>query len=460
MKQIIARFKIEKLFGYQNVDITFDDKIKILIGENGLGKTTILNALYYIIDKKFEKLNEIKFERIELHFTSKKKIAFTHHELSFYLEKPQKYQAGQFYQILSNKLTIQNIDEIKRILNEPKASDIKKREYIVNLLHGLGIKISAPSQFIYDNIRKLISEYEAISFQKNIKIIEEEIKCFILYFPTYRRIESQLKNLNESSKNELLEQFPYLDEEEITQIYNKDLIQFGMDDVKKRIIDLTSEITQKSLIGFSNITGDLLSQLSKEFPDAPQALSKLSKNDNKLRIILDRVGSRISSEDKENIIRYIKSGETSNKGLLFLINKLIELYNQQESLDRAIKDFAQTCNRYLNKKSFYYDESAVTLNIIRNENSEIIDLDMLSSGEKQIVSIFSKIYLEKNSAYIVLFDEPELSLSIFWQQNLLPDIINSQKCNFLLAVTHSPFIYDNDLVNYSKSLETYFINEQ
>jgi hypothetical protein len=57
---------------------------------------------------------------------------------------------------------------------------------------------------------------------------------------------------------------------------------------------------------------------------------------------------------------------------------------------------------------------------------------------------------------LVLFDEPELSLSMLWQKELLPDIVNSNKCNFLLAVTHSPFIFDNELDRYAVGLNEYF----
>ena len=81
-----------------------------------------------------------------------------------------------------------------------------------------------------------------------------------------------------------------------------------------------------------------------------------------------------------------------------------------------------------------------------DESDKKLLLSKLSSGEKQIISILSKIYLTtKDYKFIVLFDEPELSLSLFWQRNLLPDIVNSGKCAFLLAVTHSPFIFENDL---------------
>ena len=81
---------------------------------------------------------------------------------------------------------------------------------------------------------------------------------------------------------------------------------------------------------------------------------------------------------------------------------------------------------------------------------------MLSSEEKQIISIFSKIYLsDRDKRFIVLFDEPELSLSMLWQKQLLPDIVNSNKCDFLLAVTHSPFIFDNELDKYAVGLSEY-----
>lgn len=46
-----------------------------------------------------------------------------------------------------------------------------------------------------------------------------------------------------------------------------------------------------------------------------------------------------------------------------------------------------------------------------------------------------------------------------WQKQLLPDIINSKKCDFLLAVTHSPFIFDNELDKYAVGLNEYVTND-
>ncbi|MCT4590297.1 MAG: ATP-binding protein [Carboxylicivirga sp.] len=452
----LTKFKIDKLFGYQDLLVDFESRVKILIGENGLGKTTVLNMLYFILDKKFDKLNEIKFESVELVFSNRKKISFTHTSLSYFLDRPKRYQSGQFYQILSKQLSQKDVESLKTIIDDKKIPAIEKDRIIASRINELGVRINAPSRYIYDNIKKLISEFEAIEFQKIIEQIDTLVQSKILYFPTFRRIESQFANLSSGSRDSLLEEYPFLDESDLNKLYNEDIIQFGMQDVEKRISNITSEITQKSLIGFSNITGDLLGQLSQNFP---VSIRRKRKDDDKLRIILERVGSRISDDDKTNIIKYVKSGDVANKGLLYLIDKLIDLYDEQESLDKAIKDFRDTCNLYLNRKAFVYDESQVSLKILRENTNDPVELDYLSSGEKQIVSLFSKIYLEKDEDYIVLFDEPELSLSLFWQQRLLPDIMNSEQCNFLLAVTHSPFIYDNELEDFAFGLDEYFVKK-
>ena len=40
--------------------------------------------------------------------------------------------------------------------------------------------------------------------------------------------------------------------------------------------------------------------------------------------------------------------------------------------------------RYLNLKNFRYNESSIKLEIVRENSSDIIKLEQLSSGEKQI----------------------------------------------------------------------------
>lgn len=89
------------------------------------------------------------------------------------------------------------------------------------------------------------------------------------------------------------------------------------------------------------------------------------------------------------------------------------------------------------------------------KKSDIIQLTQLSSGEKQIVSLFSKLYLESDEKSIVIIDEPELSLSLQWQKMLLPDIMRTENCDLLLTVTHSPFIFENEFDFDAKEIRRY-----
>ncbi len=158
----------------------------------------------------------------------------------------------------------------------------------------------------------------------------------------------------------------------------------------------------------------------------------------------------------------VEKGEIWRYEYLYLcnfLNKLIDNYDLQKAYDDRIKKFADTCNRYLIDKHFEYNQSMLNLDIYLNEKingkKNTIPLTQLSSGEKQIVSLFSKLYLESDEKSIVIIDEPELSLSLEWQKMLLPDIMRTENCDLLVTVTHSPFIFENEFDYDAKEIRKY-----
>lgn len=459
----LKSFYINNLYGYRNVHIDFENTIKILIGENGLGKTTVLNIIYYCLSKNFERLNNLQFESIEIVFDTKNRVVIKKDILDKHLKLDKENSSSHFTELIS-KINTDDEKKLRNIINDKSLSFQHKRLELQRILKTIGININAPAHYIFELITKYFDEVDGNKFYDVIKIIDKNVNAKILYFPTYRRIEEDIKNIGYYSRenlNENIHKLKFRKDLLINTEYNNDVIQFGMKDVEQRIEEITSEIAHSSMLGFSDITAEMLHQLLTDFPNVDTKKRKKIDLD-KLNIILERIGQNMTLEDREKIKDYIKTGNNSNKGLLFFIDKLIDLYNKQEHQDTAIKGFVEVCNHYLTDKRYIYDEREVSLDIfhshekyVNKEGSKIIDLNKLSSGEKQIVSLFSKIYLEENERFIVLFDEPELSLSIFWQQRLLPDIVKSNKCDFLLAVTHSPFIYENELFENATILKEY-----
>ena len=169
-----------------------------------------------------------------------------------------------------------------------------------------------------------------------------------------------------------------------------------------------------------------------------------------LRIIFDRLGNQIDEKDRNKIFELLDNEQIYNDEYSYLLNLILNLvssYEKYKIYDDKIKNFTETCNKYLNGKRFEYNQSELKLSI-KMYNDKLTDdniqLSSLSSGEKQIVSLFSKLYLENEKDSIIIIDEPELSISMKWQKMLLPDVMRSENCKLLLTVTHSPFIFDNE----------------
>lgn len=104
--------------------------------------------------------------------------------------------------------------------------------------------------------------------------------------------------------------------------------------------------------------------------------------------------------------------------------------NYTKIIENLKVDFINSCSKFLS-------------NIPMKEDNKI-NYDNLSSGEKQILYIFSQIYSKDINNIILLIDEPEQSLSILWQEILIPTIVKSNKCGLIMAMTHSPFIFKNE----------------
>jgi len=224
------------------------------------------------------------------------------------------------------------------------------------------------------------------------------------------------------------------------------LINFGMKDTQELIDGLIEEISTSFLIAYADLSENMLNELLVAIDDdfEPKQIENL--NLELVELVLERVSDRISESDKKRVLSIVKQNKTTkqNYPILSMISNLIDLYEGSiKKLELRIEKFVIVCNKYLVNKKFFYDKKNVKLEIINefNGKKELV-IEQLSSGEKQIVSLFGKIYLKEINDFLIFFDEPELSLSIEWQRMLLNDIVRNSNCKFLFVTTHSPFIFE------------------
>ncbi len=298
--RIIKNFSIKGLFGTTDVSIPFEDKVKILIGENGLGKTQVLNMVYYTLTKKFDKLAEYTFDSILIEFADNEKIHISKSDLDMLLfehpvvkEVVKRIGAKQFLE-LRNSVGHLNLKDISFELRR----NATFRRKFDSLPVSTGLLIEAMEVFAHGKQDDLFSQIP----RENQRTIDKHIGEYqILYFPTYRRVEEDLRNLG-------------YDEEQ----FNIDrgdtrLINFGMDDVDRKFYDLTKSIERLSTEGLSNISGEILSQLVEDgMPEMEEGfLSNIEKKD--IEIIFARAGNKIKSEQKDRIKGIVETGKIQEK---------------------------------------------------------------------------------------------------------------------------------------------------
>lgn len=442
-KSGLKSIKIEGLFGKYNYHFNFEKDISIWISENGVGKTTILTIIVAILTGDVRTLYDINFQKILVNISDENYVIDK--------QKPTKLFRDEEK---NRKLLMYLLEDLEEDLPENFVIKIKReilgKGYInPSVLEEIIHRLRYYERFNNDKKKQIIRKINDLQYSylyDEIYKIKYKLNEEIVFYPTYRRVEVGFERVFADSSRKYVNR-------ELTTKY----MGFGMSDVKKRIHNLLEKLRRDANAAYIRMNANIISELL-----ANNVRSYIDYSDNidvhKVEVVIKRIGEdRIDNIDKLKPFLTDKKFTENNSNIEFLIyylQKLVNIYNSQEAIDKKLSKFAQVCSKYLSEKKIEYDETMLTMDILDSEGLKI-DFNDLSSGEKQIVSIFSKVYLDVTPSCIFIIDEPEISLSIEWQKEFLRDIYNSEKVALLIATTHSPFIFKNEYVDYVKELETY-----
>ncbi|NDV57889.1 AAA family ATPase [Bacteroides sp. 519] len=116
---------------------------------------------------------------------------------------------------------------------------------------------------------------------------------------------------------------------------------------------------------------------------------------------------------------------------------------QADSINKRIQSFYKLIDKQFSTTNKKIEVDPHTNKLIFKQNGNTIQLEDLSSGEKQFLLIMFKVFLMEEKPYILLMDEPEISMHIEWQFELINTIRElNPNCQIILA-THSPGIFGN-----------------
>ncbi|MEU9927628.1 AAA family ATPase [Streptomyces anulatus] len=150
---------------------------------------------------------------------------------------------------------------------------------------------------------------------------------------------------------------------------------------------------------------------------------------------LRRQGSPHLLQDKETFDLRFASERPFNRVVL-------EINEVEEQIESALlprtKLEALVSRLISGPKQISFENSQIR---VVTKNSREISLDRLSSGEKQVIRILVETLWA--SGHPLIIDEPELSMHINWQLDLLDSIHTIDDSTQVIAATHSPEIMAN-----------------
>ncbi|MBL9074606.1 hypothetical protein, partial [Tabrizicola sp.] len=301
-----TRFQISKLFGSQNIDLSFPNNCSIIVGPNGIGKSSVANILYFLISRQWRRLLDYKFSNLRLWFDDQV-IEVERDEISglsriseIVASIPRSSRYADFI------ARLQKIGRLEEFLGELGKSPRNLRTW--KDLAEPGASIDEFRHFVFSLERRInIDDHGLFSVpRRNIESkLDELIPGRTLYLPTYRRIEKDLQEISPAFGQRFREALGADGELKLTRSskYYVDLVSFGMNDVRTRIDEITRTLRDFSLEKFSELSGHYLKDVIRGKADEFDHAQIRQLSDDAISEILGRVSERILSEDDKSLLK-------------------------------------------------------------------------------------------------------------------------------------------------------------
>lgn len=438
----LAHVSIIGLHGMRTVEVPFRGRHCVLIGPNGTGKSTALQIIAYTLGRQWRRLEFLQFSEIELTFDNGQKANLKQSDCKIF-----GLIGRRGMQYSSNFLSSVDPDLFSALLSSNLSNDIK----VANLSERLNISVSDIKRMQ----RRFTSDPAEKAAQKRlselIDCLDSNFKTKLIYLPTYRRIELELKQIIEDVPEPYRRSIEQKQKKENDDQFITEIVRFGMDDIQKRISSFENETRDFARNQFNRMMASYIKEMANSNVISVTELRNIYVDPKQISITLSRIEEGLLDEAEKSqiseIIMELVEGKAGGhppfykKWLAHFYSRLFSVNKQLEDVEKPIRTLVETLNRYLFPKIVDYDIEKYHFSI-KDEYQREISLSDLSSGEKQIVSILTELYFRKDD-FSIFVDEPELSLSVPWQVDFLQDISKSEHCRQVVAVTHSPFIYDN-----------------
>ena len=415
----IRRVFVEGLFGQFTYDLkqeqllnTDSPRFFIIYGDNGSGKTTLLKLIFHMLaseDRRGHKsfLAGIRFKSLAVELES---------GVSVSAERVNSQQIGSYnFSVRSTSGSSDlffEADENNSINIKPEDEKYAQYQAVRQSLIELNLSL----YFLQDDRKVWIDSVQASG---------EETFVFFRGTASGRRVRQKVAKDQPTALEEAINRF---------------------------VLTVKNQAFQASNIGDFNVA-TIYNDIARSIANSPVTVNELHL-DSPIHALINTLEEQ--SERSEAFAKFGLSSQLSIKELvstlrgarletLPILSSVLTPYvngikarlDAIQATYSSVRSFVEGINSFYGNKEVEFDlEHGLR---IKTSQGERLAPDSLSSGEQQLLLLFCNALTLQQRPTLFLIDEPELSLNIKWQRQLVQALVRStsaQRIQFLLA-THS-----------------------
>ena len=441
----ITEVVIEGLFEIfdHTISLNTEERITIIHGPNGFGKTILLQMLNGLFNGNYAKFRSIPFRKFEVQFDEGSAIWIDKisepnaQQKSLWDSLESDDRAAQEHAYLSKTPITINFLENSGQPQFFTLESISEDEIHLPMIEDVtGLERIGPKLWLSDHGESLSLDEVIDRFGHRLQFKFDEPDWWIQVKKSTKihLIETQ-RLLNVSSRRMTRNRLAHSRSPTITWVrtveeYSNELARTIQEKLAQsaalsQSLDRTFPVRLVEQMGASKLTED-------------QIRNKLDELEKK-RSRLEEVGLL----DKEQDMAFLPAKQIS-KNTEEVLSVYVQDVEEKLSIFDEIADKIDLFKQIINER-FLYNRIAIS----RQEGFSFLTMGdrplpvtSLSSGEQHELVLLYELLFKVNPDSLILIDEPELSLHIAWQQQFLQDLQKiTQLASFdVLIATHSPQI--------------------
>lgn len=429
MNNFIQNISITALHGRSDVELTLRPSLNIIHGRNGTGKTTLLHILANLIDGDIERFGYLTFERIAIQTSNGAEVI---------LCQSAEGDKGAVTRVMID-------GEVAGHVAREETTPPSLRLMLRQRLGGRPIYLPAFRSVLEattsrtantspqdKEFRKILTHESSGADRAAVHTIEaiavKTLQCrdwFGLFVPIIR-----FPSLQEVS--EQLDREVYAAQLAVAA-NDREALSTVFVEVLKAIVSEPSGGGGESIDGLLDRVRRHLGDLRPVHSDGPDIYSLIAP-------LLAQHSDRL------------RHGPVDMRPILGVYAMALEnRAKAQEAAFNQIRVFERSVNKFFEQKQLKIDigvtEPDIRRAAYRHRRRTLImlgdkraSLSVLSSGERQILTLlFSATHMSSGDG-MVLIDEPELSLNIDWQRIILSELMLQAGDRQIIVCTHAPEI--------------------